>query len=71
MSTARAVRASIRKLPTGKPFTSERFLKHGSRSAVDRTLSRLARTFWEKATLVHVECHRGRLADHPERLSRH
>ena len=29
------------------------------------------RTFWEKATLVHVECHRRRLADHPERLSRH
>ena len=23
------------------------------------------RTFWEKATLVHVECHRRRLADHP------
>ena len=30
-----------------------------------------ARTFWEKATLVHVECHRRRLAEHPERLSRH
>ena len=29
------------------------------------------RTFWEKATLVHVECHRRRLADHPKRLSRH
>ena len=29
------------------------------------------RTFWEKATLVHVECHRRRLAEHPERLSRH
>ena len=29
------------------------------------------RTFWEKATLVHVECYRRRLADHPERLSRH
>ena len=29
------------------------------------------RTFWEKATLVHVECHRRRLANHPERLSRH
>ena len=42
MSTARAIRAGIRKLPKGKPFTSERFLKHGSRSAVDRTLSRLA-----------------------------
>ena len=29
------------------------------------------RTFWEKATLIHVECHRRRLANHPERLSRH
>lgn len=29
------------------------------------------RTFWEKATLVHVACHRGRLRDDPERLSRH
>ena len=41
MPTARAIRAGIRKLPKGKPFTSERFLKHGSHSAVDRTLSRL------------------------------
>ncbi len=30
-----------------------------------------ARTFWEKATLIHVECHRRRFAKHPERLSRH
>ena len=29
------------------------------------------RTFWEKATLIHVECHRRRLANHPERLARH
>ena len=29
------------------------------------------RTFWEKATLIHVECHRRRLADRPDRLSRH
>ena len=29
------------------------------------------RTFWEKATLVHVECHRRRLASRPGRLSRH
>ena len=42
MSTARAIRAGIRELPKGKPFTGERFLKHGSRGAVDRTLSRLA-----------------------------
>jgi hypothetical protein len=30
-----------------------------------------ARTFWEKATLIHVECHRGRLQETPDRLSRH
>jgi len=30
-----------------------------------------SRTFWEKATLIHVECNRGRLSDNPERLSRH
>lgn len=29
------------------------------------------RTFWEKVTLIHVECHRGRLSVAPERLSRH
>lgn len=29
------------------------------------------RTFWEKATLIHVECHRGRLLITPDRLSRH
>lgn len=29
------------------------------------------RTFWEKATLMHVECHRERLMQTPERLSRH
>lgn len=29
------------------------------------------RTFWEKATLAHVECHRGRLTSNAERLSRH
>jgi hypothetical protein len=30
-----------------------------------------SRTFWEKATLIHVECNRGRLKEHPDRLSRH
>ena len=29
------------------------------------------RTFWEKATLIHVECNRGRLSASPDRLSRH
>ena len=41
MSTAQAIRAGVRKLPRGKPFTSARFLKHGTRGAVDRSLSRL------------------------------
>ena len=41
MAIAQAVRAGVHKLPRGKPFTHERFLKHGSRGAVDRTLSRL------------------------------
>ncbi|NVZ11271.1 nucleotidyl transferase AbiEii/AbiGii toxin family protein [Allochromatium humboldtianum] len=30
-----------------------------------------ARTFWEKATLIHVECHRSSLRPSAERLSRH
>ena len=30
-----------------------------------------SRTFWEKATLMHVECNRGRLTANPQRLSRH
>ena len=29
------------------------------------------RTFWEKATLIHGECHRRRLSHNPERISRH
>lgn len=29
------------------------------------------RTFWEKATLIHVECHRPELRPNAERLSRH
>lgn len=29
------------------------------------------RTFWEKVTLIHVECHRKRLLSSPDRLSRH
>jgi hypothetical protein len=29
------------------------------------------RTFWEKATLIHVECQRDRIIQSPDRLSRH
>ena len=39
--------------------------------AADVTVLSPARTFWEKATLIHVECYRRRLADRPDRLSRH
>ena len=28
-------------------------------------------TFWEKATLIHVACHRGQLGNKPRQLSRH
>ena len=41
MSTAKAVRAAIGKLPRGRPFTAARFAGHGARGAVERTLSRL------------------------------
>lgn len=30
-----------------------------------------ARTFWEKATLIHAECHRGEFKESANRLSRH
>ena len=30
-----------------------------------------ARTFWEKATLIHVACHRRQLGNKPKQLSRH
>ena len=35
------------------------------------TVLSAARTFWEKATLIHVECHRPSLHPSAERLSRH
>ena len=41
MSTSKAIRTSMRRMPKGKPFTSSRFLKHGPRTAVDRALARL------------------------------
>lgn len=31
----------------------------------------IARTFWEKAALIHVECNRARLIENPSRMSRH
>lgn len=48
MRTAELIRTSIESLPLGEPFTSGTFLKHGTRAAVDHTLSRLA-----KAGVIH------------------
>ena len=41
MTTTEAIKSRIHKLSKGKPFTGSRFLKLGSRTAVDKTLSRL------------------------------
>lgn len=52
------------------------YLEKGLNSDIDlpkpiiNTLSPL-RTFWEKVTLIHVECNRNRFVKSPERLSRH
>ncbi len=43
MSTAEAIRTELRGLPRGRPFTTSRFAALGSRSAVDRALSRIVR----------------------------
>ncbi len=41
MSVAESIRADIRRLPQGRPFTTSRFAAHGSRAAVDRALARI------------------------------
>lgn len=41
MTTAKAIRLDLRKLPKDKLFTISRFLKYGSRGTVGRALSRL------------------------------
>lgn len=43
MTTAVAIHHKVLRFPKGKPFTSSSFLKLGSRSAVDKTLSRLVK----------------------------
>lgn len=54
-----------------KPFLTEVIDNSVSLpNPVVKTLSPI-RTFWEKATLIHVECYRKRLIQSPERLSRH
>ncbi len=44
VSTAATIRASIAKIPRGEPFTVASLLVHGSRAAVDQSLSRLAKS---------------------------
>ncbi|MCC2624306.1 MAG: hypothetical protein K0R14_179 [Burkholderiales bacterium] len=44
---------------------------NGTASKIRVSVLSPERTFWEKVTLIHVECHRGRLANTPDRLSRH
>ncbi len=41
MSTAQTIRNHVLRVRRGEPFTNTRFLKLGSRSSVDKTLSRL------------------------------
>ncbi len=41
MPTAKAIRKRVLQIRRGEPFTNTRFLKLGSRAAVDKTLSRL------------------------------
>lgn len=52
------------------PDIAEHLLDLAFPTAKVRVLSP-RRTFWEKATLIHVECNRGRLRAGAERLSRH
>ena len=59
--TSTAQDCSIPGEPGARPRLSKR----------DRDGAFPVRTFWEKATLIHVECHRRQLASRPERLSRH
>ena len=41
MSTAETIRKRVLRVQRGEPFTNTRFLKLGSRTSVDKTLSRL------------------------------
>ena len=41
MSVKESIQQQIEKVPLGEPFTNSRFLRLGSRAAVDKTLSRL------------------------------
>jgi len=52
------------------PFLTEYVSELELPKAFVNTLSPI-RTFWEKATLIHVKCHSGRIISSPDRLSRH
>lgn len=53
-----------------KPYLSE-FSNEIELPAANVNVLSPLKTFWEKVTLIHMECHRGRLAEQPNRLSRH
>ncbi len=41
MTVAKTIRQEIKTIPEGKPFTTSRFLKLGTRANIDKTLSRM------------------------------
>lgn len=53
-----------------KPYLADHIKGFELSAAKVNVLSPL-KTFWEKVTLIHVECHRGRIGQQPDRLSRH
>jgi len=50
MSTAKTIRERILRTPRAEPFTNTRFLKLGSRAAVDKALSRLV----NQGTIIRI-----------------
>ncbi len=52
------------------PYVSE-VTRDVTYPACDAVVLSPERTFWEKATLIHVECNRGEIKPKAERLSRH
>lgn len=54
-----------------RPYSAEEFPNIFRDPAVELTVLSAERTFWEKATLLHMECHREAGKRTGERLSRH
>lgn len=53
-----------------KPYIAEEFSDLATFSSSNVVVLNAGRTFWEKATMMHVECHRG-VRTNAERISRH